>query len=111
MPHIDINKDNFSNPYYPLKKKVIVNKKAILFIIFLLIFGYWFYLFFYSPVFKIGNIIINNLEYIDRYEVENIAKEQMGARRFFIFSQDRYFLLNKNVLAEKIVEIISTLVK
>lgn len=101
MLHTDINKDSFSNPYYPAKKKVVVNKKAILPIIFLLIFGYWFYLVFYSPVFKIGNISINNLEYIDRSEVENMAREQMGERRFFIFFQDRYFFLNKGILAEK----------
>lgn len=101
MSHIDLNKDNFSNPYYAAKKKVAVNKRAVLFIIFLLIIGYWFYLVFYSPVFKIENIIINNLEYIDRAEVENIIKEQIGGRRFIIFFQDRCFLLNKKILAEK----------
>ena len=101
MSQIDLNKDSFHNPYYPSKKKIVVNKKVILSIIFLLVFGYWFYLVFYSPVFKIKNIIINDLEYIDSLEVENIIKEQMDENKFIILHQDSFFLLDKEKLVEK----------
>lgn len=97
----DILKNNYQNPFY--KKKVVeVNKNLVLFVIFLIISGYWFYFVFYSPYFKINKIKINNLEYIDREEILDIVSQQLEKKIFFVFRQNRYFLLDKELLKQKI---------
>ncbi|MFC1612760.1 cell division protein FtsQ/DivIB [Patescibacteria group bacterium] len=97
----DILKDTYKNPFYP-KKDISVNKGIILTLIFSIIMGYWVYLLFYSPYFKIKRIYINDIEYIDNKKVLEIVRSQISERRFFIFHQNNSLLLDELMLQTKI---------
>lgn len=97
----DIIKENYKNPYYP-RKEIKVNKKLVLVVIFFILVFYWGYLVFYSQYFKINNVFLNELEYIEEQEVLDMAFEQMEERKFFILSEDRLFLFNKQRLKEEL---------
>jgi len=56
------------------------------------------YLVFFSSYFKIKKISINDLDYINKWEVFDIVNNQMQKNRFFIFKQDRHFLFDFNEL-------------
>ncbi|MFH0854725.1 MAG: hypothetical protein V1891_04505 [bacterium] len=96
----DILKENYNNPYYP-KKEIKINKTAILFVIFFVLIFYWGYLVFYSPCFKIKNVYVNDLEYIEKNEIIDIVYERMKRRKFFIFKEDKIFFINKKELKEE----------
>lgn len=97
----DVLKENYNNPYYP-RKEIKVNKEFVLFIIFFIIFFYWGYLVFYSAQFKIKHICVNDLEYIDEKEIIDIALARMEKRKFFIFSEDKIFLIDKLGLKQEL---------
>ncbi|MFH0856398.1 MAG: hypothetical protein V1860_00685 [bacterium] len=96
----NLQKDNYQNPYY--KKEVRINKNFALCAIFAIVAGYWFYLLFYSPYFKIGRISINDLEYIDKEKVIDIINDGMDGRKFLIFNKNNYFFFDVDLLAEDI---------
>lgn len=97
----DIIRENYKNPYYP-KKEIRVNKAFVLAVIFFILIFYWSYLVFYSPYFRINNIFVNKLEYVEEQEVVDMALRQMKERGFLIFSKDRLFLFDKEKLKNEV---------
>lgn len=96
----DIQKDTYKNPYN--KKVPQLDKNFVLCSIFLIVAGYWVYLVLYSPYFRIKRVFINDLEYVNRKQVEGIINVSLAGKKFFIFPRDNYFFFNTDILAKEI---------
>lgn len=94
-------KDKYRNPFSK-KRSAKINKDKILLLIFLIIAVYWFHLLFFSPSFKITEVNIENLEYIDKFEITQIVENQFKKKILFVFPQDRHFFLNKKTIEDEI---------
>ncbi|PKM91326.1 hypothetical protein CVU82_01875 [Candidatus Falkowbacteria bacterium HGW-Falkowbacteria-1] len=98
-----ISGKKINNPFMKEKTHRKFRKKCRIiffsFIIFVLVFVY---LTFFSGLFTIKNIKINDLKEVDNLEIENIVKDQINNSKFLFFSEKNLILFNKTKLANSL---------
>lgn len=101
----------FQNPYFRKKKdfghlpSLSFNLKNKFFIIALIVFVFFIYLFFYSPLLKIKKINFSGNERMGESQLNEITWRYLGSKKFNILPQDNLILLDKEMLSQSLNKI------
>lgn len=102
----DFHKKTLHNPfgrvdYYPKKRSWRSRSARVIFIITI---GGWIYALFFSPLFTVENIFINDLEKIDKIDVLTLIKEEMSNNQLGIFPKQNIFIFDIRDFSRKFQE-------
>lgn len=98
---IDYHKKEYVNPFFRRQKKISSGwswKKRIVSVSIFMAGVILFWFFFYSDFFMITKIEINGLSRIPKDEIEKIILKQTRNKRFGVFAERNYFILDKQML-------------
>lgn len=99
----DYQAKDLKNPFFyrSNSSRVGAGNRWWLLLIFMFLGGLVWFLF-SAPFFIIDKIEITGLERINNQEIESITEDQMNNRVYLFFSQNNFFLFNKEKLSEEI---------
>ena len=106
---IDYYDKNLANPFFHRRRKKRINfstswsgKRKLTAILILILTGGLIWLIFSQAVFSIDNITVTGAIRIPPGEIENLAWQQAGEKRFLFFPQKNIFAFSKSGVKEKL---------
>lgn len=99
----DYQAKNLKNPFFYRSKNNFNNSRKWLLVGVFLFLGFFVWLIFAAPFLVIKKVEINGLERVDKGEVEALVESMKQGTSLLIFSQDNFFLFNREDLHEAIM--------
>lgn len=103
----DFHHKQLQNPFGRIEyyqTQISRRKKLIRILLVAAIFG-WIYFLFFSPLFKIENVIINDLQKIDKKEISDLVWNKTAEDRFLLFKQKNINIFDAKDIIKKLNEI------